>query len=131
LAQEFASRVPNSGSGGSSGSNTTANNNNNVLNRRSRLETNADILRAIAEGAEKPTHIMYKANLSWSVMQGYIKALEEQSLIVSRETDGRRHYELTEKGLRVLNAFLAVRRELDLQNLPPNQNDAVDRSQMM
>jgi predicted transcriptional regulator len=117
MAQEFAAR----------GQNAL---NNNVLNRRSRLETNADILRAIAEGAEKPTHIMYKANLSWSVMQGYIKALEEQNLIVSRETDGRRHYELTEKGLRVLNAFLAVRRELDLQNLP-NQSDAIDRSQII
>ena len=48
------------------------------LNRRSRMETLCDIVKAIGAGAEKPTHIMYKANLSWTVMQGYIKELETQ-----------------------------------------------------
>ncbi|MGI0091743.1 MAG: winged helix-turn-helix domain-containing protein [Nitrososphaerales archaeon] len=84
------------------------------LNRRSRMETYCDIVRAIGAGAEKPTHIMYKANLSWTVMQGYIKALESQGLILAHDSDGKRLYELTERGFGLLKQYLSIKSDLRL-----------------
>lgn len=84
------------------------------LNRRSRMETYCDILRAIGSGAEKPTHIMYKANLSWTVMQGYIRTLEAQGLVIPRDDEGKRLYHLSEKGYQLLNQFLSIREDLNL-----------------
>ncbi len=84
------------------------------LNRRSRMETYCDILRAIGAGAEKPTHIMYKANLSWTVMQGYIKTLEAQGLVVPKDEEGKKLYHLSEKGYQLLNQFLSIREDLNL-----------------
>jgi predicted transcriptional regulator len=84
------------------------------LNRRSRMETYCDILRAIGSGAEKPTHIMYKANLSWTVMQGYIKTLEAQGLVIPNDEGGKRLYRLSDKGYQLLNQFLSIREDLNL-----------------
>jgi predicted transcriptional regulator len=84
------------------------------LNRRSRMETLCDIVKAIGAGAEKPTHIMYKANLSWTVMQGYIKELENQSLVFSQDSDGKRMYKLTEKGFLLLKQYISIKEDLKL-----------------
>ncbi|MDA4111772.1 MAG: hypothetical protein OK439_04490 [Thaumarchaeota archaeon] len=84
------------------------------LNRRSRMETLCDIVKAIGAGAEKPTHIMYKANLSWTVMQGYIKDLETQGLIFSHDSDGKRLYKLTEKGFMLLKQYVSIKEDLRL-----------------
>ena len=84
------------------------------LNRRSRMETYCDIVKAIGGGAEKPTHIMYKANLSWTVMQSYIKDLETQGLVVSSESDGKRLYRLTEKGFALLRQYQSIKEDLHL-----------------
>ena len=87
------------------------------LNRRSKMETYYDILRAIGAGAEKPTHVLYKANLSWAVMQRYIESLEAQGLIVSIDDDGKRLYHLSNKGYELLNEFLTMKEQLnDLPN---------------
>jgi predicted transcriptional regulator len=84
------------------------------LNRRSKMETYCDIVKAIGAGAEKPTHIMYRANLSWTVMQGYIKDLEAQGLVASQETDGKRLYKLTEKGFLLLKQYVSIKEDLKL-----------------
>jgi predicted transcriptional regulator len=78
------------------------------------METFCDILRAIGAGAEKPTHIMYKANLSWTVMQVYIKSLEGQGLVVSNSDQGKRLYHLTEKGFQLLSQFLTIKEDLNI-----------------
>lgn len=80
------------------------------------METFCDILRAIGAGAEKPTHIMYKANLSWTVMQVYIKSLEVQGLVVSNSDQGKRLYHLSDKGFQLLSQFLTIREDLNLPN---------------
>ena len=80
------------------------------------METFCDILRAIGAGAEKPTHIMYKANLSWTVMQGYIKSLEMQGLVITTVDQGKRLYHLSEKGFQLLSQFMSIREDLKLQN---------------
>ena len=86
------------------------------VKRRSRLETYCDILRAIGAGIEGPTHIMYKANLSWKVMQVYMKSLEVQGLIFATSEGDKRQYHLSEKGFQVLNEMLSVMEGLNIRN---------------
>ena len=86
----------------------------NRTDRRSRIETLVDILRVIDVGFEKPTHIMYKANLSWTMMQTCVSTLLAKHLIVDVQEDGRKHYRLTEKGKRVIREFQSVKENLDL-----------------
>ncbi len=88
----------------------------NQLNRRSRLETYGDILYAVSIGAEKPTHIMYKANLSWVVMKEYLKSLESFGLISCEEVNGNKIYHLSPPGFKVLQQFLDVKDELKLSS---------------
>ena len=78
------------------------------------METVCDILRALAAGADKPTHIMYKANLSWTVMQEYIKSLEAQGLVIANLEQGKHLYHLSEKGFQILSQFMTIREELDI-----------------
>lgn len=77
------------------------------------MEVKIDILQAISEGAGRPTHIMYRSNLSWAVMRSFIKALERQALVTSKEIEGRKNYVLTQKGARVLETYESVRRQLE------------------
>lgn len=81
--------------------------------RRSRMEVKIDILQAIADGSGRPTHIMYRSNLSWAVMRGVIKNLEQQGLVVSNDVEGRRSYVLTDKGLKVLQTYRTVKTQLE------------------
>ncbi len=73
--------------------------------RRSHLEVRMDILTCIKSGFDKPTQVMYKANLSWTALKDHLAALEGGSLIRSVEYGTRRRYEVTEKALAVLMAY--------------------------
>lgn len=88
------------------------------LGRRSRLEAYVDVLSVMAEGAEKPTHIMYKANLSWTALLAYLKALTQRGLIVERESGSRRVYLLTREGFQALGQFLKLKEALRLKGIP-------------
>jgi predicted transcriptional regulator len=83
------------------------------------MEVRIDIMQAIAEGAGRPTHIMYRSNLSWSIMQTFIRTLEQQGLIVRNDIDGKKNYTLTEKGFRVLRTYLSVRQQLEISTPVP------------
>lgn len=76
-----------------------------VLVRRSHLEIKMDILRAVKEGVEKPTQIMYKANISWAILQTHLKSLVENGFLSELECGSRRRYELTQKGFDILRAY--------------------------
>ena len=78
------------------------------------METYCDIVKAIGYGSEKPTHIMYKANLSWTVMQGCIRALENNGIVVTHESEGKKMYNLTEKGFALLKQYQSIRESLQL-----------------
>lgn len=78
------------------------------------METFGDILRVIGTGASKPTHIMYKANLSWIVMQEYMKTLESQGLVVILDEKSKRLYHLSQKGFELLNKMQSIREDLNL-----------------
>lgn len=82
------------------------------------MEVKIDIMQAIAEGAGRPAHIMYRSNLSWSIMQNFITVLEQQGLIKTDEIEGRRTYTLTDKGIRVLQTYLSVRKQLEMPIAP-------------
>jgi len=66
-----------------------------------------DILSAIRDGKEKPTKIMYAANLSWKPTQKVLSNLMEQGLLEMRITPrlSRKRYMITEKGINVLDLF--------------------------
>ena len=84
-----------------------------AVTRRSKMEVKIDIMQAIAEGAGRPTHIMYRSNLSWAVMRSFIKLLESQGLVHSGQVDGKKSYLLTEKGNRVLQTYTSVKSQLE------------------
>ena len=56
-----------------------------VNSKRSRIEIYLDILRAIRKGVRKPTHIMYRTNLSWKPLMQILDAMLEQGLIASED----------------------------------------------
>ena len=83
-----------------------------VVSRRSQLEIRMDILRAIMEGAEGPTQIMYKANLSWILLCDHLSALGEQGFVGEKTVGNRKKYSLTAKGIEIVGAYLNLIREI-------------------
>jgi predicted transcriptional regulator len=69
---------------------------------RGRLDIIADILR-VAKGNAKKTQIMYQANLSYKVLQRYLKEIVDASLISFENTE--HHYVLTSKGHEFLETY--------------------------
>lgn len=68
--------------------------------QRSVLRINLDILNAVsAEGEAKPTHILYKANLSHERMVRYLDELTNKGLIEMKQDGENRTYKLTPKGV--------------------------------
>ena len=77
--------------------------------RRSKLDIVLSVLSAVMSGVDKPTRIMYAANLSWTLTKRILESLVEQGLLSIREKAGSRRsrirYEITEKGANVLRYF--------------------------
>lgn len=78
--------------------------------KREKLQVIYDILRAIQEknGKIKPTHILYKANLSHQMLAEYINDLKEKGFISETTTKEGKTYELTEKGFKFLGEYQLV-----------------------
>jgi len=71
--------------------------------QRSVLRINLDILNAIREeGDAKPTHILYKANLSHERLVKYLEDLTTKGLIELRQDGENRTYRMTTKGIEFL-----------------------------
>jgi predicted transcriptional regulator len=73
--------------------------------RRSDLEMRLDVLRAIAQGAEGPTRIMYIANLSWNTLDTIIVKLCHEEFISWKEESGHRRYRLTNQGSLLMRRY--------------------------
>jgi predicted transcriptional regulator len=80
-----------------------------VSERRSKLEIMLTVLGAVKSGIDKPTRIMYTANMSWNptqkvlkklVAEGHLEVIEEPS--VQR---AKKRYIITEKGASVIRYF--------------------------
>ena len=75
------------------------------VDRRSKLDTFCDILEAIGSG-EKPTRIMYKANLSWRSLRSNLQGLLVLGMISrTRSRDKHVEYLVTNKGFRALSNY--------------------------
>ena len=83
-----------------------------ALSRRSQLEIRMDMLAAVKEGAEKPTQIMYKANLSWVALQTHLTQLLERGLLLWVADGNRRKYEITTKGASVMYSYVKILEEV-------------------
>ena len=71
--------------------------------QRSVLRINLDILNAVREeGDAKPTHILYKANLSHERLVKYLDDLTGKGLIELKQEGENRTYKLTPKGVSFL-----------------------------
>jgi len=76
--------------------------------RRSKLEICVAVLLTVKNRNNKPTHIMYEANISWKTLQRILKPLVSQGLV--REMDvidsiderTKKCYEITQKGENVV-----------------------------
>ena len=86
--------------------------------RRSKLDIVLIVLGAVQRGMDKPTRIMYAANLSWKPTQRILDNLVEQQLLdVEVEKSAKRmkkRYQITEKGVTVLEYFEKAKALVDI-----------------
>lgn len=66
-------------------------------------------------GAEKPTQIMYRANLSWTALKDHLSALEQSGLLAIVDYGNRKRYELPEKGMVILMAYRRILEQMKVQ----------------
>lgn len=68
--------------------------------RRSKIDIVHDILRAMHDkgGKIKPTHLLYKSNLSHKRMKEYIDELLEKKLILEEKDEEKTIYSITDQG---------------------------------
>ena len=80
--------------------------------RRSRLEIHLDILDTISRGDQRPTRIMFSANLAWMALQEALRSLKSSGLITKVVHNHRSLYSVTAKGHSVLDDYRSVRKTL-------------------
>ncbi len=78
--------------------------------KREKIQVVYDILRAVKEkeGRIKPTHIMYKANLSSQMLKTYLEELVLKGLILEKKLGKGKTYFLTEKGLKYIQEYQVI-----------------------
>ena len=76
--------------------------------RRSELEIKMDVLRVVSSGIDRPTQIMYKANLSWIALQSNLRSLVKSTFLKEEDLGNRKRYEMTQKGIELLSTFQKV-----------------------
>lgn len=87
--------------------------------RRSRLELVFDILAAIQNkgGKIKPTHLMYKSNLSHKLLNNYLEELLEKEMVEVHEIQQKKTtskmIHITDKGLGFVEEFRRMREFTD------------------
>jgi predicted transcriptional regulator len=89
--------------------------------RRSQLEIRLNILSAVKDGVDKPTRIMYAANMSWKPVQRILSHLVEQGLLEVRvnpeSRQSKKRYVLTDKGANVIDYFEKAKEILPLEEV--------------
>ena len=88
--------------------------------KRDRLKIIHDILFVIREkrGNVKPTHIIYKSNLSHKMLTEYMDGLIQKDFITEHTNKkGQKRYDLNDKGHIFLNEFKVIRSFLDSYGL--------------
>lgn len=83
--------------------------------RRNKLEIVRDVLKSIQDkgGVIKPTHLLYKSNLSHNRLKEYVDELTGKSLIMEQEIKGKTMVVLTQQGYEFLEKFDKLREFTD------------------
>lgn len=78
--------------------------------KRDRLQIIHDILKAIHDKNNriKPTHILYKSNLSHQMMEEYLEELIGKGFVVENSEKSGKTYSLTQKGFDYLNKYRLI-----------------------
>jgi predicted transcriptional regulator len=81
-----------------------------MAKKRERLEVIYDILKVIQDknGKIKPTHIIYKSNLSHQMLNEYLGELIDGEFIIEHNTSQGKNYELTQKGFDYIDKYNVV-----------------------
>jgi predicted transcriptional regulator len=69
------------------------------------MEIHIDILKAVASGKNKPTHIMYRANLCWTRLKKHLDFLMKCDLIQKIRNKDDSIFMLSEKGRNTLQYY--------------------------
>jgi len=79
--------------------------------RRGKLEIIADILSSIQnkEGKIKPTHLLYKSNLSHAKLTEYVDILLKKGMIEKKEIKGKKMFFMKEQGHKFLLEFERIK----------------------
>jgi predicted transcriptional regulator len=78
--------------------------------KRDRLQIVHDILKAVQDknGRIKPTHILYKSNLSHQMLDEYLNELISKGFVVENKGKNGKTYSLTQKGFEYLNKYRLI-----------------------
>jgi predicted transcriptional regulator len=80
------------------------------MKKRTKLEIIKDILNVIRQrnGKIKPTHILYKSNLSYQMMDEYLSELKEKGFVLELKHKTGKTYAITEKGINYLSKYQVI-----------------------
>jgi len=84
------------------------------MSKRSKLEISYEILKIIMRGEDKPTKIMYKANISWNALKDILQLLTEKAFIYEKTVKNSTRYEIAEKGIQSLSYYQKAVKEIEL-----------------
>lgn len=81
-----------------------------MAKKRDRLQIIYDILKAIHDKNNRirPTHILYKSNLSHQMMEEYLKELMSKDFVIMNNDKSGKTYSLTQKGFDYLNKYKLI-----------------------
>lgn len=82
-----------------------------MARKRNRLDIINDMLNSIQNkgGRIKPTHLMYKANMSHAQLKSYLEELIEKDFIQEVRKDNHSYLIITEKGCQFVEKFHQMR----------------------
>ncbi len=82
-----------------------------IVKRRGKLEIIADILKSIQdkEGKIKPTHLLYKSNLSHAKLKEYVDILLKKGMIEEKIVKGRKIFLIKDRGYKFLLEFERIK----------------------
>ena len=77
------------------------------MNRRNKIDIVFDLLKAVSDkgGKIKPTHLLYKSNLSHTRMKVYLEELMGKQLIEETKEKGKTMYALTDEGYKFISNY--------------------------
>lgn len=83
--------------------------------KREKLQIIHDILSVLMKkgGSSRPTHILYKANLSYAMMDQYLNELVKKGLVIIRKQDDVKIIALTDQGYQYLQNYQKVKSFMD------------------